>query len=102
MAEEQQPRKEIEPIVLDETSLGEEIERDVTQIDKSEEEEYRTGSEDDEEEGDYSPPEFRKIQTRAALRMTPAKATPKPTPKSISRAPASQGGSSQKKVRKGK
>jgi hypothetical protein len=102
MAEEQQPRKEIEPIVLDETSLGEEIERDVTQIDKSEEEEYRTGSEDEEEEGDYSPPEFRKIQTRAALRMTPAKATPKPTPKSISRAPASQGGSSQKKARKGK
>ncbi len=89
--------------MLDETSPGEEIERGITQIEKSEEEEYRTGSEDeDEEEANYSPPEIRKIQTWAALRSTPMKATPKATPRSSLRTPASQGGSNQKKARKAK
>jgi hypothetical protein len=36
--EEQQPRKEIEPIMLDETSPNEENEREITQIEKYEEE----------------------------------------------------------------
>jgi hypothetical protein len=95
MLEEQQPRKEIEPIVLDETSPGEENEREITQIEKSEEEEYRTGSVDeDEEEAEYSPPEIQKIQTQVVLRMTPIKTTPKATLRSSTRAPATQGGSS--------
>ncbi len=67
--------------MLDETSPGEENEKEIIQIEKSEEEEYRTGSKD-EEEADYSPSEIRKIQTRAALQMTPIKATPKATPRS--------------------
>ncbi len=73
----------MDPIILDETSLDEEDEKEITQIEKSEKEEYRTGLEDEEEEdleGEYSPPEIRKIQTRAALRMTSVKATPKATP----------------------
>ncbi len=84
---------------MDETSPGEENEREITQIEKSEEEEYRTESEDDdEEEAEYSPPEIRKIQIQAALRMTPIKATPRAS----LRTPTSQGGSSQKKARKAK
>ncbi len=44
---------------MDETSPSEEDEREITQIEKSEEEEYPTGSEDEEEEeGEYSPPKI--------------------------------------------
>ncbi len=54
---QQQPRKEMDPIILDETSPSEEDEREISHIKKSEEEEYQTRSEDEEEEeGEYSPP----------------------------------------------
>jgi hypothetical protein len=101
-----QPKKERTPIVLDDTSVGEEDEREVTQIEKSEEEEYQTGSEEEEKEEDMdkedSRPKIRKIQPLAVLRTTVVKATLKATPKASIWALASQGRSSQKKARKAK
>ncbi len=89
------PKKESVAIVLDETSpTREEEEEKVQIIEKSDKEDYQTGSKIELVDNDNSPPPVtRKILTRAMIKMTPVKAT--------IRAPTSQGGSS-KKARKGK